>query len=372
MNVLFIDQFGEIGGAQRCLLDLLPAVLERGWGARAVLPGRGPFAEALETLGVPVDCTLCGPYSSGRKTLGDLTRFAADLPGLIREIRRRTESTLLYVNGPRLLPAAALAAAHRLPVLFHCHSYLFRNYAARLAGWSLKHAKATLVASCRFVAQPLLGYVSEDRRHVVYNGVPASSPAIARQPAGPRRIGVIGRIAPEKGQAEFLEAARILHAEAPDCRFVICGAPLFSDAGGYVRRLEALAEGLPVEFLGWRENTSPVLAGLDLLVAPSPRIDATPRVIIEAFAAGVPVVAFRAGGIPEVVSDEVTGFLVDPPDARALAARLQGLIRASPHRLAEVVQNARAAWQEKFSVERYRREMLDRMEEAASETAGPR
>ena len=71
MNVLFLDQFSELGGAQRCLLDLLPEILERGWSATAALPGAGPLVGLLRDWQVPVQQIPCGPYESGSKSFTD-------------------------------------------------------------------------------------------------------------------------------------------------------------------------------------------------------------------------------------------------------------------------------------------------------------
>jgi len=371
MNILCLDQFGQLGGAQRCLLDLIPAMAGRGWSVHVAAPGSGQLAERAADLGAAVYPIRCGPYSSGSKTLTDMARFAAEAPRLAREIRglvSRHDADLIYVNGPRLLPAAALAVANaarqRPRVLFHSHS-LLSGLARRVAGRSLAMLCATMVASCRFVAAPLLPYSGVRGIRVVYNGVRRIS-VPGRPPAADGfRIGVIGRISPEKGQSDFLRAARILHDVGGQCRFVVCGAPLFSDSAAmqYSADLEALAEGLPVEFAGWMEKVEGVLATLDLLVVPSAAIDATPRVILEAFAAGVPVVAFASGGIPEIVEHGVTGFLVEEHSPEALAFAIRDLLR-DPHRLREAAEKARAKARAEFSLERYRAEMIEAIEAA--------
>jgi glycosyltransferase involved in cell wall biosynthesis len=117
------------------------------------------------------------------------------------------------------------------------------------------------------------------------------------------------------------------------------------------------AAHLPVDVLGWRDNVPSVLADLDILVVPSPSRTATPRIILEAFAARVPVVAFVSGGIPEIVINHKTGFLVEPPTAEALAARLGAMLDA-PGELRAVADRAYETWKEKYTLERYRRDVL--------------
>ena len=371
MNILCLDQFGELGGAQRCLLDLIPAMTGCGWRVHVAAPGSGQLAERAAALGAFVDPIRSGPYSSGGKTLRDMARFAAEAPRLAGEIRglvSRYDADLIYVNGPRLLPAAALAVgngARRGPrVLFHSHS-LLSGLARRVAGRSLAMLCAAMVASCRFVAVPLLPYSGDRGIRVVYNGVRRISLPSRPRAADEFRIGVIGRISPEKGQADFLRAARVLHEAAVQCRFVVCGAPLFSNpaARRYCTELEQLAEDLPVEFAGWTEDVEGVLARLDLLVVPSAAIDATPRVILEAFAAGVPVVAFASGGIPEIVEHGVTGSLVEERSPKALAFAIHDAMEA-PGRLREVAEKARAKARTEFSLDRFRAEMIQAIEAA--------
>ena len=363
MNILCLDQFGELGGAQRCLLEAIPAMIDRGWKVHVAAPGGGQLAKRANALGATADSLRCGPYSSGKKTLPDMARFAVELPRLAFEIRglvRRYSADLIYVNGPRLLPAAALSAARKGPrVLFHSHS-LLDGCALRLAGRSLAMARAAVVASCNFVASPLLPYCGGRGARVVYNGVRRIAPRGPASNGIKFRIGVIGRISPEKGQADFLRAARILHDVAPECRFLVCGAPLFSDAAAlrYGAELEALSKDLPVEFVGWADDVESVFATLDLLVVPSTAIDATPRVILEAFAAGVPVVAFASGGIPEIVEHEVTGFLVEERSPEALAFAIWDLLR-QPERMREMTGKAREKARGEFSLERYRARMIE-------------
>jgi len=82
-------------------------------------------------------------------------------------------------------------------------------------------------------------------------------------------------------------------------------------------------------------------------------------VLLEAFSAGVPVVSFPAGGIPEALIDEQTGFLVQDSSAEALAARLRALMTGDPSRLREVASNARHLWELHYDVSHYQRAIID-------------
>src|SRR5262249_21719236 len=154
--------------------------------------------------------------------------------------------------------------------LFHSHSYLFPGVLRTLAGFSLREMNAWVLGCCRFVADPWRPFVKSGRVGVIYNGIAGPERAVHRLP-GPPRIGCIGRIAPEKGQSDFLVAATLIHSALPDCEFVIHGAALFSEIGAtrYEQELRTSAVGLPVEFAGWAPDVYQALAGLDLLLVPS-------------------------------------------------------------------------------------------------------
>jgi glycosyltransferase involved in cell wall biosynthesis len=366
VKILFIDQFSALGGAQQCLLDLLPGLEERGWSARAAVPP-GPLAAILRSRGRQVDEIPCGPYRSGRKSAADLLQFAADVPRQTAAIADLLPGTdLVYVNGPRLLIAAALATRGRVPMLFHAHHRVGQRSARYLEGLALR--RSIVVACCDAVAQPLRSWVPGDRIHVVPNGT-VDLGYMERHPGKERRIGIIGRIAPEKGQAEFLRAAAVLTQRGQAARFVICGAPLFGDRGYYDEVLR-LARGLPVEFLDWQEDVASVMRDLDILVIPSKQ-EGMPRVLLEAFSAGVPVVAFPVGGIPEVIENGVTGFL-----SADLAATLTEVLGSDPKMLRAVAQNARREWEQRYTVGVYRERLMNLMEQsvprATLETAEPR
>jgi glycosyltransferase involved in cell wall biosynthesis len=372
MNILFLDQFSMVGGGQRSLLELLPLIHARGWSARVALPGRGPYSEKVRASGFPVDFIPCGEYPKGRKGFADVARFGFSIPAMARaisELVERRQIGLLYVSGPRLLPAAAwVARARSMPLIFHCHHRILQPIAARLAGWALRWSRASVIACCRFAAEPLAPYLPAERRQVIYNGV--SEPAWARRPRDPAKpwnIGVVGRIEPEKGQMEFVAAARILASEFTNCRFIVAGAPLFSSPQ-YLEKIKSVSRDLPFEFLGWQEDVGAVFSQLDLLVVPSTGIDSTPRVVVEAFSGGLPVVAFPSGGIPEIVEDGCTGFLTAANSPVALAARIRSVISMRLGPLREVAEQARAVCREKYGINRFQREVGDVIAQAFSRT----
>ncbi len=221
------------------------------------------------------------------------------------------------------------------------------------------------VVACARAAAP---NVPSDKVSVIQNGTPDLG-FRERRPAG-WRIGIIGRISPEKGQLEFLRAAALVAREFKDARFVLCGAPVFPQ-GNYFRMVEKYADFLPVDLLGWRDDVGPVLAELDLLVIAS-RMEGMPRVMLEAFSAGVPVVAFPVGGIPEVIRDGETGFLVREKTPQALAQCIREIISRGCGPLKTVAANARRAWEQEYTVATYRKNVSAVMQRLVSDRPAAR
>ncbi len=360
MRILFLEQFSLPGGGQRCMLDLLPEVRARGWQALVAAPGDGPLFDLAQREGAETARIELGPYTSGSKSVGDVLRYIRDTLQLSNWIAAQS-ADVIYVSGPRPLVAAARGSRGRA-VVFHAQSLLAKNYAAPLARWSIRRSRATVIADSRYIAGPIEA-AAASKLQVVYNGVP-EIPFVERKFGrdGHWRIGVIGRIAPEKGQIEFLRAAERVLRDLPGARFVIGGAPLFSPPE-YFEEVQRLAAKLPCELLGWRDDVGAVLAELDLLIVPSDHLEATTRVVMEAYSAGVPVIAYANGGIPEVIDDGVTGFLVPKCTPEALAAKI---VTVTSLDLSTIAHAGRAAWERTFNVTRYRQEMLDIIARAAT------
>ncbi len=352
MNVLVADQFSEIGGAQRCLLDLLARWDDDGTVLAAV--PEGALAGAVRDLGFPTLNIPCGPYHPGSRSAADAIRFAADTLRQYRILRRgiRHHSIdVVYVNGPRVLYGASLAAEGRCRLVFHAHNCLSRRPDRAIVHRALARG-AKGIACCRFVAD------SVGIRSVVHNGVPDAGFRLRQYPPdGPWRIGVIGRISPEKGHVVLFDATRRLVAEGHRISLIVAGTSQLG-VGDYEPVVRRAAAGLDVQFTGWREDVGSVLAECDLLALPSIAEPGLPRVLLEAFSAGVPVVTAPTGGIPEAIRDGATGFLATGATAPEFAARLRSALQAPASDLIRVAMQARAEWERYWNVERWRRETL--------------
>ena len=174
---------------------------------------------------------------------------------------------------------------------------------------------------------------------------PGESPSLPDEWREEPLVGVVAQLKPEKGLSTFLEAAARVSPLLPDVRFLVVGdGPLRGD-------LEALAQHVGVDrrvrFLGFRSDARALVELLDVLVVPS-LSEGAPLVVLEAMAAGIPVVASAVGGIPEQIRHEKEGLLVPPGDSTALGDALDGLLR-NPARARDLGEAGHQRWASKFN-----------------------
>ena len=363
MRIVFLDQFSDFGGAQLCLRDVLEEVRSRGWQAGVMAPGAGPLLDFASERGFAVQILPLTRYSNGSKTASDVLRFGLDMArsaSMLRRVLRERPADLIYVNGPRILPA--VSGLH-IPVLFHSHSVLDKQYSRVIAGWVLRGPDTRVLACSEFTAQPLRRLLGAESVRLVYNGVSDQGFRPRRSNAGPVRVGVLGRIAPEKGHLDFLRAA-VAIPDRKKVQFSVTGAALFSDAT-YEQSVRAVGAAAGVEFRGWTDDVSETLHDLDILAVPSVGHDASPRVILEALSAGTCVVAYPSGGIPELIRDGYSGLLTTSPSTGELTNLIR-VLAESPELRSRLASNGRREWELRFMIERFRSEVCAEISEAAT------
>jgi len=298
-RLLAVAPVDHPGGAETTLLRLLAQLQSRGWKVTLTTPSRGPLRDAaLEAghswLALPVGGL--GPRTGARA----VTSWP-------RVRRLAGAANVVYLNGSvcgRLLPALPLRGARRV---LHIHDIVGRVPAF----WRL--ADVVLVPS-QAVADRLGALAS----NVVYGPVDSNPPAATPPwaPGGGPVIGFVGRIEPRKGPIDLVAAAPKIRAGLPGARVMMVGDDPYGTDPGYTRAVISSPE---IEHHPWVDNAPGLMRHLDVLVLPSYQ-EPFGTVLAEAMAVGTPVVATRVGGLAEVVDDGVSGRLVEPGDADALAA----------------------------------------------------
>lgn len=369
MPVVFLDQSGQLGGAELFLADLAQAC--SGW-SRVLLLEDGPFVDLLRQRGAMVECVSLPSESkavSKSAGIGSLLKVAPQLLGFYNEVRSRLEdANLVYCNTPKAIVLGGLVAwLSRRNLVVHLHDLLtdehfspmnlkLLQFFSRRAGLVIANSKATAET---FVATGGKASVVE----VVYNGFEPSqfarpadfSQAALRKkldlPAG-SIIGIFGRLTRWKGQHVALEALRSL----PGVHLAVVGEALFTeDDHAYRDELHRTAEepGLQgrVHFLGFQTDVISLLQAMDVVVHCSVAAEPFGRVIVEAMLAGTPVVATHGGGVDEIITDGQDGFLIPPADPVALALAV-GKILQEPALASKVSTAALESASQRFSMEK--------------------
>lgn len=190
--------------------------------------------------------------------------------------------------------------------------------------------------------------VDAARISIVPNGLDLARYQRQATASAPRRVITVANLRQEKAHEILVEAAAPVLSRFPDAEFVMVGGGVRLDEIRALVRARGLHDR--VRLLGHRDDVAQLLSDSHIFALPS-RSEAMPNGILEAMAAGLPVVATRVGGIPEVVADGTTGTLVPADDAPRLAAALIDLM-ANPARAAAFGAAGRAFVEERFSFDR--------------------
>jgi len=352
MRILFVHSPADLYGASRALLRLCSDMRRSGWEVAVVLPEEGALSQRLAKVGVEI-FLMPGIAKLERKnfaTAAGAVRFCRAVLSDIRAQRRiiaRWRPDVVHTNIS-IIPSAAVAAKLAgLPHLWH----LRETYSEFPGFWAVyKHimgAFSTRIVCCSQVtADQLAGSWVGRRARIVYNGLSSSEfctfsaadvAAWRRRfaPEGGPVVGVVGRIRMvRKGQEVFVAAAQQLAAAFPTARF-ICIGDAYPGNESHVEELRRRAEragiGHRFEITGDIEDVAAATAALDIAVMPSVVPEPFGNVVMEAMCLGKPVVASSNGGGREQIEEGVTGFLVPPGDADALARALATLL-ADPER----------------------------------------
>jgi glycosyltransferase involved in cell wall biosynthesis len=331
VRVVEVLATGTNGGAQEHLYSLLTRIDRSRYDASVVALSPGSAVRKLQREGIPV---LVIDDADDAIAVGALAaHLAAVRPDVIHNHMYRAE-----LVGTRAAIALGLVGDRRPYVVSTVHSSRVRSAEDREQLRRLTPHMDQLIAVSHAMEQKI---VDEGRAtapvRLVYNGVDLEryehqEPCCTLRDdygmePGSQIVGVVARLEPEKGHPTLLEAWPLVLHEVPDAYLLVVGE------GSRKAELERQARDLRIAhrvvFTGRRDDVPAVTAALDVAVLPSYR-EAQGLTILEAMALSRPVVASNVGGIPEVIEDGVTGVLVPPHDARALATAIVRVLTDHP------------------------------------------
>ncbi len=275
----------------------------------------GPLAAELANQGIAVSVV---PWTNGLRDPVGIWRFS-------EQLRKQPFSVVHQHYGGRAL-RWIVRRRRGVRIVVHLHGRVVERRGTGLVEYDVQGADC-IVATSHAVAKQ----VRRKPVLVVYPGVPFA-PLRKQESCRPIRdsriVGTAGRLVPLKGVIHLIRAISLLRSEFPEIRLEIAG----SGPDESVLREESRKLGLAncITFLGWQSDLTSFFHW-DVFALPSIE-EGFGIALVEAMAAGLPVVATNVGGIPEIIEHGKTGFLVPPADSNALAAQLAKLLSDSGER----------------------------------------
>lgn len=344
-------------GARRSLLNLLQNIDGERFSPLVVCGREGPLTEKCRNSGLPIEIVNLPLWRKAK----NFRKIPSVIFALVNLIRRH-KIDLIHCNSHWITPYGVIAGKlTRTPVISHVRDIIDRS---KVRKYLLNGAQRIITISQ--AQQEIFSSAIRDKDKLVtiYNGIdtdffsPRSAEEVAnfRQELGVGKdalvVGCVGQISSLKGQQYLLEAAPCILKEFPETKFLFCGEVRRERDKGLV---ESLVHKLSLEksvfLLGWRDDLPLVYSAMDVLVFPTLK-EAFGRVAAEAMSCGVPVVASRVGGVPEIVRDGQTGILVDSESTRQIAEAVLSLLKA-PRKREEMGRMGKRIVKEKFSLLQY-------------------
>jgi glycosyltransferase involved in cell wall biosynthesis len=356
------------GGTERQMIELVRRLDRRRWEVHVVCFAReGPWLDRATELAASVAAFPLRGFAR-RSTVEQARRFAS---WCVERGVALLHTTDFYSNI-FFLPAAAAAG---VPVRVGSRREIaagksLPQIAVQRAAYACAHA---IVANAEAVARRLrLEGVPRKRIVVVPNGLDLASFAFGSLRRPPRRVAMVANLRPGKGHEALIDAAAIVLRRFSDARFEVIGDG--TERERLVRMVSSRGLTNAITFAGHVEDVPRQLAAADVFALPS-ESEAFPNAVLEAMAAGLPVVAAGVGGILEIVEHQRTGLLIPPRDPLALADAICRLF-TSPAEARRLAASGRALVNARYSFDRmvasvdrcYTRELHRRAPEWAVES----
>jgi len=383
MRIVYVNHTGNVSGAERVLLDLLAGLDLNRYEPVVLCPNEGRLRTELR--GLDVSCRQLPPVEARFSICPDrLFRSLASMRKAIFALRKQINELkpdLIHANTIRSGILATIATVGTgVPVVWHVNDILPNHplsEAIRLFAWLSK--RSHIVGVSHATVRAFCGALDfKGRARTIHNGVELGKFPFKivdnsgltnsgyREAFGIPQNGfvvcAIGQICERKGLRELVSAFERICKSAPQMHLVIVGTVVFKHEERYFNALREMADKSScaerIHFTGELSDISEVLQKSDLLVLNSWQ-EPFGLVLIEAMSSGTPVLATRVGGIPEIVTDQVNGWLIEKGDSVGLASKLLSL-SLDRNVLVEAAQVARQITIRQFSLQRFH-DNLDRL-----------
>lgn len=341
-TVLFVCHTGELYGAEKALLRLITGLDAGKYRRVLVIPEDGPLEEAARAENITVEKVPMKWWLTEREKMWKQPlNWLWNIPSVFRlaSLAGRHGADLVFSNSAVSAAGALAAKIRRIPHVWYIHEILAGEEkilcflpGSKLFSRFIQRFSCAVIVNAEAAARLFRG---EKHIHLIHNGV-ETDPA----PPGSRErlrkafsfeknhtvVGTVGKIYPGKGQAALLRAFILLHSKFSGLKLVFVGE---ARQPVYERRLRHMAAENGVEdavfFTGFRRDIPELMEMMDIVVSAS-SVESFGVTILEAMAAGKPVLAVRAGGVSEIISHRENGFLTESNTPQDLARGLAGIL----------------------------------------------
>ena len=382
MNILVLHVVSDMYGSSKVLLQAVTALKARGHKVCVVVSENGPLTEALELEGIETKIIRLGILRRRYlNVLGLLNRVGVLTRAFfaLKKLCKQNQIDIIYTNTAPVIIGGILSKFTGIKNVWHLHEILEpSSFMHRFFGWMINATAQKVIVVSDAVYNNWAGRIDASKMIKVYNGfevsginvdinVGANANATLREQLNLNNntilVGMVGRVNLIKGQSYFIQIAAAAKAAGLNCHFVMIGDAYKGYEYLYPQlesQIAALGLQNTITNLYYQPNAVALIQQLDIFVLPSIKPDSFPVVILEAMAAGKPIIATNQGGAQEQIDDYVTGFLIPINDA-TIAAQKLGVLVNNPDMRTRMGQAGAKKLQEQFSLATFKKNIVDQI-----------
>ena len=384
MNILVLHVVSDMYGSSKVLLQAVTALKARGHKVCVVVSENGPLTQALALEGIETKIIRLGILRRRYLNVLGLVNRAGVLTRAffaLKKLCKQNQIDIIYTNTAPVIIGGILSKFTGIKNVWHLHEILEpSSFMHRFFGWLINTTAQKVIVVSDAVYNNWAGRINKGKMVKVYNGFEASDINVDVNVGAnannikPLReqlnlndnivlVGMVGRVNLIKGQFYFIQIAAAAKDAGLNCHFVMIGDAYKGYEYLYPQlesQITTLGLQNTITNLYYQPNAAALIQQLDIFVLPSIKPDSFPVVILEAMAAGKPIIATNQGGAQEQIDDCVTGFLVPINDA-TIAAQKLGVLVNNPDMRTRMGQAGARKLQEQFSLATFNKNIVDQI-----------
>jgi glycosyltransferase involved in cell wall biosynthesis len=384
MNILVLHVVSDMYGSSKVMLQAVTALKARGHKVCVVVSENGPLTQVLVLEGIETKIIRLGILRRRYLNFFGIINRALVLSRAffaLKKLCKQNQIDIVYTNTAPVIIGGILSKFTGIKNVWHLHEILEpSSLMHRFFGWMINATAQKVIVVSDAVYNNWAGPIDASKMVKVYNGFEASDINVGVNVGAnannikPLReqlnlnnntvlVGMVGRVNLIKGQFYFIQIAAAAKAAGLNCHFVMIGDAYKGYEYLYPQlesQITTLGLHNTITNLYYQPNAAALIQQLDIFILPSIKPDSFPVVILEAMAAGKPVIATKQGGAQEQIDDCVTGFLVPVNDA-TIAAQKLGVLVNNPDMRTRMGQAGARKLQEQFSLATFNKNIVDQI-----------